>query len=127
MLHTTMTQLLREEWRSKFGCAPPDDATLWHESWVEQYMAMMSPQEPTGFPPVPCLPGEGPTPVKPPLDAPALWCGWQEIPGRTPLALWTLTAAIPGHPCHSTVVSQTLREAGYHVAEPPQEDHHHAH
>ena len=51
---------------------------------------------------------------------PATFLGWQHFPGQPSLALWQLTADIPGHPQSSTVTSTTLRDAGYIVEEPPQ-------
>jgi hypothetical protein len=52
---------------------------------------------------------------------PAVFLAWQEAawPGEPPWALWNLTAAIPGHPAGSTVVTRTLERAGYAVEEPP--------
>jgi hypothetical protein len=53
-----------------------------------------------------------------PSMAPAVFLGWQEVPNGPPLALWNLTAPIPGYSVHSTVVSATLRAAGYRVEDP---------
>ncbi len=44
--------------------------------------------------------------------APVTWLGWQETL-EEPLALWNLTAEIPGHPVGSSVSSQTLLAAGF--------------
>jgi hypothetical protein len=49
-----------------------------------------------------------------PIDAPAVWLGWQEmLPGAPALALWNLTRDIPGHPRGSTVSSNTLLRLGF--------------
>lgn len=47
--------------------------------------------------------------------APATFCGWQTRRNSPPLALFTLTAPIPGHPEGSTVSAETLIAAGYGV------------
>lgn len=59
------------------------------------------------------------TPVGPERPVPATFLGWQERPGREPMALYNLTAAIPGHPVESTVSAETLRAAGLEPPEPP--------
>lgn len=59
---------------------------------------------------------------QPPV-APATFQGYLRRDHRQgleqPLELWTLTAAIPGHPVNSTVSRQTLEQAGYAVPLPP--------
>lgn len=47
--------------------------------------------------------------------APASFEGIQRRPHRSPLTLWTLTAAIPGHPAGSTLTGTTLEAAGYRL------------
>jgi len=47
--------------------------------------------------------------------APATFLGYQQASGRPPLALYVLTAAIPGHPADSTVSGPTLVAAGYQL------------
>lgn len=48
--------------------------------------------------------------------APARFAGRQQCNGIVPdFDLWTLTAAIPGHPEGSTVSSETLERLGYAV------------
>jgi len=62
------------------------------------------------------------------MTAPAVFIGWQERPAkihrdesciwfeqRGPVALYNLTADIPGHPAGSTVAAETLAKAGYEV------------
>ena len=63
----------------------------------------------------PRLPGveEGRAAYRP---APATFLGYQERPGKPPLALYNLTDAVGRHPVDSTVSAETLREAGF---EPP--------
>ena len=104
---------------------------------VRQWFGTQVPQETPPpeevAPPEPPVPspqsqqGEAPrvTPEAPPVPspAPATFLGWQEGPaGTPPMALWNLTEDIPSHPRHSTVSTDTLREAGYQVEEPMREE-----
>jgi hypothetical protein len=50
-------------------------------------------------------------PVRP--IAPAIFIGWQERVKASPMSLFRLTEAIPGHPVHSAVSAITLIDAGF--------------
>jgi hypothetical protein len=104
--------------------APAAAPTLERPTMPDIVVGAPAPPEPgQPSPPEPATPPAVTPPVTPPAPgtrAPATFVGWQEqLPGQPPLALWNLTAPIPGHPTDSTVVTQTLREAGYTVEEPP--------
>jgi hypothetical protein len=47
--------------------------------------------------------------------APAEFLGYQECPGREPLALFCLTDDVPGHPLGSTVSGETLKALGFAI------------
>lgn len=52
--------------------------------------------------------------------APAVFAGWQERPGgKPPVALYKLTAAVPGHPERSHVSAPTLIKLGFDLPETP--------
>ena len=49
------------------------------------------------------------------MTAPAVFAHWQDrsFIGKPPVAMFNLTADIPGHPKGSTVAAETLVKAGY--------------
>lgn len=51
---------------------------------------------------------------------PARWLGWQPMLGQPAIALYNLTAEIPGHPVDSTVSQDTLERAGFVVPPYPE-------
>lgn len=55
-----------------------------------------------------------------PALAPARWLGWQPMLGQPAIALYNLTAEIPGHPVDSTVSQDTLERAGFVVPPHPE-------
>lgn len=59
-----------------------------------------------------------PAPPAPAPLAPVVFCGWQARRLGPPLALYTLTRAIPGHPAGSTLSAPTLLAAGFRLPPP---------
>jgi hypothetical protein len=53
-MRNPLLPLVRDEWRSRFGCPPPPTPVLMAEPWIDPYLRLM-------FPPVPALAREDAT------------------------------------------------------------------
>lgn len=99
-----------------------DPGTL-RDAIREEFKRLLEAEEPAApATPAPTVPGVAEPAAVPAGDtkpAPVSFAGWQQT-RRGPVALWHLTAEIPGHPVGSTLMQGTLEREGYAVPEAPE-------